>query len=458
MFEKSRSLVEDIGEQLQIRFREVGREYELPENTGTCILVKSAKDYYLGVWQNGRNHRFSDPIFSEFFSNSGGFFMLYPFHWQNYLNLSEFFPRLKPRPAGVRSSFGCGDRLGMVSTAHLEALKRYGMFPVIAQQSPRELEKTHRTFREVLLGAAWGILESGLDTPFGADADHIKEPGSLEAAVEAGFTMYTLDVSGEARSDVERMGVEELEQEYRKFPTDQQEYYRWYLDREYCLQDGTKLSFPEDVLLPLVVTYAPALDFVERMNETISGKIPGYDLEVSLDEGGVVTSPEAHFLFAEELHRRGVDFQSLALRFPGSFEKGIDYRGDREKFSASANSHATVAREIAGYRLSLHSGSDKFSIYPAWREATGGLFHIKTSGTNWLKALEAIALCDPALLRDVYALGIQTLPENRKAYHISIPDDAVDDTLAEWSDHRLPELFSRPAVRQVLHISYGSIL
>ena len=82
---------------------------------------------------------------------------------------------------------------------------------------------------------------------------------------------------------------------------------------------------------------------------------------------------------------------SLAPRFIGEFEKGVDYKGDLKAFEKSLADHAAIAKKLGPYKLSLHSGSDKLSIYPAFARATAGLWHVKTAGTSYLEAVRAVA-------------------------------------------------------------------
>jgi hypothetical protein len=81
------------------------------------------------------------------------------------------------------------------------------------------------------------------------------------------------------------------------------------------------------------------------------------------------------------LRQLGVRWVSLAPRYNGRFEKGVDYLGDVPPFEKDLAIHAAIAREFGPYKLSLHSGSDKFSIYPAAMRQTRGLVHLKTAGT-----------------------------------------------------------------------------
>ena len=116
------------------------------------------------------------------------------------------------------------------------------------------------------------------------------------------------------------------------------------------------------------------------------------------------TTHAQHIYIARELQRLGVRWVSLAPRYIGRFEKGVDYIGDVSEFDADLADHAAIARTISPdgrYKLSLHSGSDKFTIYPAFVRQTRGLTHLKTAGTSYLEALRTIAALDAGLFREV---------------------------------------------------------
>ncbi len=107
------------------------------------------------------------------------------------------------------------------------------------------------------------------------------------------------------------------------------------------------------------------------------------------------------FLLSKYLYDEGITIDTLAPRFPGEFQKGIDYIGDIEEFKNSLTKHHKIASYF-GYRLSIHSGSDKFSIYPYVHQITQGNYHLKTSGTSYLQSLKIIAQKDPNFfLRDM---------------------------------------------------------
>jgi len=363
-----------------------------------------------------------------------------PLTWGYYQQLRKMLP-LTPVCCEHNLSFGTGDRLGMVTAAHLSALKEFDVFPVIAQQSPRELRKTGRTFQDVLLDAVMGLLESGFTGNFGADADHVKDEESLVDALNAGYSMYTVDISGWlSHSSCLNETSKRIVSRYAGKP--------------FFSVRGSQFTPTEEGLLRAAFFYQSALEKLKQMNNLVSERMHSFDLEISVDEGANETSLEDHVYIAEYLHSCGIEFTSLAPKFPGRFEKGIDYQGDVNKLRNSFSSHARLCRMLGGYRLSLHSGSDKFSIYPMFHHETEGCLHIKTSGTTWLQAIGIIAKKDEPLFRVLYTLCLANLDESKEAYDISIETEQFP--AEPPADIR--SFLDRPDVRQLFHISYGALL
>ena len=146
----------------------------------------------------------------------------------------------------------------------------------------------------------------------------------------------------------------------------------------------------------------------------------------------------------------------MAPRFCGEFQKGVDYIGDLKQFEEELKVHAAIARNF-GYKLSIHSGSDKFSTFELIGKYTQGNFHLKTAGTNWLEAMRAISVADPALYREIHKYALEMFTEAKKFYHVTtdITKIADVDTL---KDSELPDLFTQNDARQLIHITYGFIL
>jgi hypothetical protein len=182
-----------------------------------------------------------------------------------------------------------------------------------------------------------------------------------------------------------------------------------------------------------------------------------WELEVSVDETETPTSHLEHLYIALELKRLGVRWVSLAPRYMGRFEKGVDYIGDLAALYADLAGHAAIARTFGPYKLSLHSGSDKFSVYPLIVEATQGMVHLKTAGTSYLEALRAIAQVQPGLFRPIYALAFERYAEDRKTYHVSA-EPAQAPRREELTDDVLPAVLDQFDAREMLHVTFGSAL
>jgi hypothetical protein len=372
---------------------------------------------------------------------------------------------LAPQLVGHRTSFGFGDRLGLATPGHVRALQtaRGRIVPVFAQQSARELTRTARTAVDVLNAATWGAFAEGWTGPQGADADHLKTTADIDAHCAAGFTMFTIDPGdhvgqiepGATAGDL-RIGFAALPWlELEESPT---ALLARYAGRVFDIE-GLPLGFSEETLVRAALRYARAVVHVARMYRhlvAVAGA-RGVELEVSVDETDSPTSPAEHVFVATELRRLGVKWTSLAPRLVGRFEKGVDYIGNAEAFEADWMVHAAIARVLGPYKLSLHSGSDKFSIYKAVATHTRGGVHVKTAGTSWLEALRTLAAADAPLFRELYRFARDRYDADRASYHVSARVDAAPDA-ATLSDDQLPALLDDFHARQVLHVTFGSVL
>lgn len=377
---------------------------------------------------------------------------LYPLDWSNYLALRDLLA-LRPSTCDKPVSFGTGDRLGMVTAAHVEAFEGDDVFPVLAQQSPRELVRTGRDFRDVLLSAVAGVIEAGYTGTWGADADHIKHEQQLLQAAEAGYSMYTIDVSDLLR-DATRLTQPEIVDKARALSPLSQSIIRDHANMRIRTEDREPYTLDAQQLVLSAITFEEAMQEVCRLYGILKSRVKEFDFEVSIDESSRISTLEDHVYAVEYLRRSGVTLTSLALRFPGEFQKGVDYVGNLDELGRAFRLHAALCKELQGYRLSLHSGSDKFSVYHLFREATGSRFHVKTSGTSWLQAVQLIAQTDASLFTELYRLCLLYLEESQRGYHVPIrpeqfPPLPPDDLLA---------FVQKPHVRQLFHISYGVLL
>lgn len=390
--------------------------------------------------------------------------LLCPLTPANAAALRERLPWLNPTPLGLHTSAGFGDRLGVATPGHIMAAERYpGIAPIFAQQSVRENARTGRTPQQVLDDAMWGLFQMDWRAPWGADADHLKTPADADTFIDTGYTFFTIDPGAHVDNDAHDAPPDAVTAKFAALPWEALDDTPAALRNRYCQQtfavgDFT-LAFDQETLERAAAKYGCAIAHTAMMYRHIvtrMGERP-FDLEVSVDETETPTSPEEHLFVALELRRLGVQWVSLAPRFVGRFEKGVDYIGDIPTFTDAFARHAAVARAVGPYKLSLHSGSDKFSIYGIAARLTGGLVHLKTAGTSYLEALRTAAQVAPAFFRDILAFAIGRYETDRATYHVSarLANVPAPETL---TDAELPDLLNQFDARQVLHVTFGSVL
>jgi hypothetical protein len=388
--------------------------------------------------------------------------LLCPLTPANAAALRERLPWLRPRPLGLDRSAGCGDRLGLATPGHVRAVRASGgVAPIFAQQSMRENERTGRTPQDVMDDAMWGVFQEGWREPWGADADHLKTVEDIDLCVAAGYTFFTFDPGDRVDNEAHTAPLVVLKGKVHALPwadlaDSPGKLHERYLGHSFPVENLT-LEFDEAALARAAAKYGWAIAHTAHMYRHLAAQAQSFELEVSVDETETPTSPQEHFFVASELRRLGVCWVSLAPRYIGRFEKGADYIGDLDRFEAELEVHAAIARTLGPYKLSLHSGSDKFSIYPYFARHAGDLAHLKTAGTSYLEALRTIAAVDPGFFRQILALAIQRYPSDRATYHVSaqlhrIP---VPDTV---EDAELPGVLDQFDAREALHVTFGSVL
>lgn len=371
-----------------------------------------------------------------------------------------------PCPLALKKSFGFGDRLGLATPGHLAAVRRFPDFaPIFAQQSIREMTRTQRTPEEVMSAAQRALDAAGYVGQWGADGDHLKTPEDVQRVATAGFCFFTIDPSAYVNNAADtleevalRSEVAQLEQEGLFEGFDWKDYY---LNRVFSV--GSKLPplrYDEESLFRAAVKYARATAHAEQMGLAIAQASAGRgEVEVSVDETDSPTSPLEHLFFALELQRRGVrNLVSLAPRFIGEFEKGIDYKGDLVRFEKLLQVHVAISKFAGPYKISIHSGSDKFSAYPIIGRVCRDLLHVKTAGTSYLEALRVVARTAPALFAEIAAYCRGRFETDRASYHISTTLEQVH-SLPSFQGRSEEAVYLDEVVgRQLLHVTFGSVL
>jgi len=181
------------------------------------------------------------------------------------------------------------------------------------------------------------------------------------------------------------------------------------------------------------------------------------EIEVSVDETSPPTSPAEHYFIAAELSRIGIEVASLAPRFVGEFEKGVDYKGDLKEFERTFALHVAISMKFGPYKIGIHSGSDKFLVYPVAARLAGGLVHLKTAGTSYLEALRAIAAVEPGLFREILSFAFERYGEDKASYHVSADPEKVPRP-EKLAGNELASVIDIFDGRQLLHVTFGSVL
>jgi hypothetical protein len=372
-------------------------------------------------------------------------------------------------------SFGFGDRIGVATPGHVESMKRagHGMLPIYPQQSIREMARTQRQPDEVMDDALRGMAQAGWTGETGADADHLKTTEDVDRTVAAGFTFFTIDPSDHV--DEKSDGYDEATLR-RHFDTvkDQIDWTDTYNGESVTLPNGTAVALDEEAIMRAAVKYGVALNkgielanYIRTANEN-AGR--DYEIELSVDETEQPTTLAEHYIIADQCLGRGMKLVSLAPRFIGHMEKGVDYIGEVGLLEKSLEDHNAVSELLGPYKLSLHSGSDKLSMYTAFARATKGRFHVKTAGTSYLEALRVAAIKQPDLFRRICRFGRERYKTDKATYHVhatleGVPpvEDITDDRQLErvylecWEDVPAGVGFTE-AGRQILHCTFGSVL
>jgi hypothetical protein len=201
--------------------------------------------------------------------------------------------------------------------------------------------------------------------------------------------------------------------------------------------------------------------------------------EISMDETDSPQTPPELLIILAAIADEAIPVQTIAPKFTGRFNKGVDYVGDIAQFEKEFNADLAVIQHAvrtyglpASLKLSVHSGSDKFSIYPVIRRALprfGAGLHLKTAGTTWLEELIGLAEAGGAglaLAKEIYIQALEHLEELCAPYatviDISIKKLPPAKQVQAWNseqfvhalrhDPKCPEF--NPHLRQLLHVGY----
>jgi hypothetical protein len=427
-------------------------EKSFVEFQGTLLqMVKVENKKYMIVTGTGN-------LYDEMQGEIKKGYKLCPLTHENRLVLNKYFEYTKPRAFGnTGATMGLGDRLGLASPGHIKAIGAKEIKPVLAQQSIRELDLTNRSYEDVLDAVSFAVFQEGYKGGYGADGDHLKLEEDIKMSLDLGFTMITLDCSDKIDNTIPGASEAYIESKYNALPEVERNYYEnKYLNRTFHLKKSTFFYEPVK-LMNNVLIYGEAIKFMKHVYEKYiktAGRV--IDFEISIDETMTPTAPESHYFIAKELYSNGVKVNSMAPRFIGEFQKAIDYIGDVNQFEEEFKVHVEIA-DAFGYKLSIHSGSDKFSVFPIINKYTKGRFHVKTAGTNWLEGVRVVAEINPTLYRRMHQFALEHFEEAKQYYHVTTDIKAIKDINLVFDDE-LVEYMNDNNARQLIHITYGILL
>jgi hypothetical protein len=354
-------------------------------------------------------------------------------------------------------SLGVGDRFAHQAEAQLEACllaAKQGVEVIpVWNKSNREHNIIGSEPASVRSAADSAVRKLGWTKPYHVDADHINFE-TVDRFLEAS-DFYTIDVADWIGKPASAAQIEAFARRHSEF------------DRDFIAATAAKYL--------AAVTEAGR---IYRKIEAAKGQgkfIP----EVSMDETDSPQTPAELLVILAAIADEKIPIQTIAPKFTGRFNKGVDYQGDVKKFSEEfSNDISTIALAVEKYdlprnlKLSVHSGSDKFSIYRPIREAlqkANAGVHLKTAGTTWLEELIGLAEAGGdglALAKEIYAHAYEQREALCAPYAAVIDIDSQHlpppSAVEKWSSDQFVSALrhdqSNPAfnnhLRQLLHVGF----
>ena len=369
-------------------------------------------------------------------------------------------------------SFGIGDRFGHQGKAQLAALiqaKQQGLdITPVWNKSNREHSIIGTRPADVRKEADDATTACGWKGPYFVDADHIGL-ANVDAFLDAS-DFFTLDVADFIGRPAPRADVDAFISKHGGL-----------CGCHHIEGIDGPVELDEARLREIAAKYLTAMQQAGRIYRHIEGaKGAGrFITEVSMDETDTPQTPTEMLVILAAIADEGIPAQTVAPKFSGRFNKGVDYVGDVDRFAAEFEQDLAVIRFAVRQfglpetlKLSIHSGSDKFSIYgpinAALRKFDAGL-HLKTAGTTWLEELIGLALAGGeglVMAGEVYAKALARMDELCGPYATVIDIDETKlpapDDVAKWNGeqfaatlrHDPAESRYNPSFRQLLHVGY----
>ena len=372
----------------------------------------------------------------------------------------------------AKYSIGAGDRFAKAAVAQLQAFVQLAATGVEATPVWNKSNREHILIgsepSSVLEAARKAVQTLGWQQPWHVDADHVRLDTVDRFLDSADF--FTIDVADSIGTPA---AMAEIESFVKGHPELVGTISLPGIDRP--------LTQSVDELRGVAARYLQACKEAAKVYRRIAAH-KGADAciaEVSMDETDLPQTPLELLVILAALADEKVPLQTIAPKFTGRFNKGVDYVGDLRQFEREFSEDIAVIEFAvdryhlpANLKLSVHSGSDKFSLYPIIRRVlkrTGAGVHLKTAGTTWLEEIIGLAESGGAglqMAKDIYAAAVDHSKELCAPYATVIDVQMsrlprVDEVLRWNSDefaaairHEPTDPRFNPSMRQLLHVSF----
>jgi hypothetical protein len=369
-------------------------------------------------------------------------------------------------------SFGLGDRFSRQGKAQLQAIinaRKHGInITPVWNKSHREHKVVKTTPANVRIEAERAVRALEWDGAYYVDADHIGL-NNVDLFINSS-DFFTLDVAEFINQSIAEREVTDFVKRHSK-----------YLGRLEIPEIKEAFNVSKEQIEVIARKFLPAIKQageIYRHIEAVKGA-DAFITEISMDESDQAQTPVEMFFILAAIADEDIPAQTIAPKFTGSFNKGVDYVGDIAQFEKEFNQDiAVIAFAVEEFglpsnmKLSMHSGSDKFSIYESINKALkrfGAGLHIKTAGTTWLEELTGLAISEGKgleIAKQIYVEALSRLDELCKPYATVIDIDRnklpAVEVVGRWSGEEFADALRHnrncdrynPDFRQLLHVGY----
>ena len=368
-------------------------------------------------------------------------------------------------------SMGIGDRFGHQGAAQLRSLtkaREHGIqITPVWNKSNREHTIIGSHPMHTFEASREAVLNSNWEGDYGIDADHIGMETVDPFIHYANF--FTIDVADSIGKTPDKKIVDPFLKLARQLPSTLK------------IQGLPPISVNNAVLTRMAIKYLTAIHKAQQIYTYIHEQKGGqpFITEISMDEVTLPQQPVDMVFILFMCAYYNIPINTIAPKFSGRFNKGVDYQGDLQQFAAEYEQHLMALQYGVQHlglpedlKLSIHSGSDKFSLYPIIRELSQKHqkgFHLKTAGTTWLEELIGLAASGPKgtkIVLSIYEKALEKIDALCAPYTsvIDIQKEKLPSltTAQNWKgsdwEHTIRHLPDHPQfnpnVRQLLHVAY----